>query len=68
MSTTAETGQTTQAEPAAMPAWLILLLAVAGGTLVANLYYSPPLVGPIAAARHAAARLSWVHVSLAGRG
>ena len=33
-----------------MPAWLTVLLAVAGGTLVANLYYAQPLVGPISTA------------------
>ena len=50
MSVIAEPGRVQTAESAAVPAWLTLLLAVAAGTLVANLYYSQPLVGPISAA------------------
>ena len=33
----------------AMPGWLAVLLAVACGVVVANLYYSQPLAGPISA-------------------
>ncbi|MDB5368561.1 MAG: araJ [Roseomonas sp.] len=32
-----------------MPTWLMLLLAAACGTLVANLYYAQPLIGPVSA-------------------
>jgi predicted MFS family arabinose efflux permease len=35
---------------AAMPTWLMLLIAAACGLIVANLYYVQPLVGPIRAA------------------
>ncbi|MBL7250440.1 MFS transporter [Alloalcanivorax sp. C16-2] len=36
------------AAPATMPSWLVLMLATACGLIVANIYYSQPLVGPIA--------------------
>ena len=38
------------AAPAAMPTWLMLLIAAACGLIVANIYYAQPLVGPIRAA------------------
>ncbi len=36
------------AAPATMPSWLVLMLATACGLIVANIYYAQPLVGPIA--------------------
>ena len=39
-----------RAAPAAMPTWLMLLIAAACGLIVANIYYAQPLVGPIRAA------------------
>ncbi|WP_262731604.1 MFS transporter [Alloalcanivorax marinus] len=36
------------AETATMPAWLVWMLATACGLIVANIYYTQPLVGPIA--------------------
>ena len=36
------------AETASMPAWLVWTLATACGLIVANIYYTQPLVGPIA--------------------
>jgi predicted MFS family arabinose efflux permease len=35
------------ASHAAMPTWLMLLIAAACGLIVANIYYAQPLVGPI---------------------
>jgi len=35
-----------------VPAWITLLLAIACGVIVANLYYAQPLVGPISADTH----------------
>lgn len=34
------------------PNWIITLLAVACGVIVANLYYAQPLIGPISADTH----------------
>ncbi len=39
--------KTAQAEAKPVSSWLILFLATACGLIVANLYYSQPLVGPI---------------------
>lgn len=35
-----------------VPNWITFLLAIACGVIVANLYYTQPLVGPISAATH----------------
>jgi predicted MFS family arabinose efflux permease len=40
--------QLSQREPAT-PGWIAVLLAMAAGLIVANLYYAQPLVGPIGA-------------------
>jgi predicted MFS family arabinose efflux permease len=37
-------------DQSAVPAWLTLLLALATGLIVANMYYAQPLAGPISAA------------------
>jgi len=46
------------------PSWLILLLGVACGAIVANLYYAQPLVGPIAASLGLAPDAAGVIVTL----
>ena len=38
--------------PAAIPTWITLLLAIACGAIVANLYYAQPLIGLISASIH----------------
>ncbi|MDY7546646.1 MFS transporter [Glaciimonas sp. CA11.2] len=38
--------------PAAIPTWITLLLAIACGAIVANLYYAQPLIGLISATIH----------------
>ena len=44
---TLERADHAHAAPAAMPTWLMLLIAAACGLIVANIYYAQPLVGPI---------------------
>ncbi|KAF3999773.1 MFS transporter [Glaciimonas immobilis] len=39
-------------EPTAIPTWITLLLAIACGAIVANLYYAQPLIGLISASIH----------------
>lgn len=43
---------TIPSETKKVPTWITLLLAIACGVIVANLYYAQPLVGPISAATH----------------
>ncbi|MDF2566173.1 MAG: pbuE 3, partial [Massilibacillus sp.] len=37
---------TVQSKTKQVPSWITLLLAIASGVIVANLYYAQPLVGP----------------------
>jgi predicted MFS family arabinose efflux permease len=43
---------TVQSKTKQVPSWITLLLAIASGVIVANLYYAQPLVGPISIDTH----------------
>lgn len=43
---------TVQSKTKQVPNWITLLLAIASGVIVANLYYAQPLVGPISIDTH----------------
>src|SRR4051812_7777201 len=51
-----------------IPTWLILLLAVACGIIVANLYYAQPLVGVISSSIGLSANSSGLIVTLTQMG
>jgi predicted MFS family arabinose efflux permease len=46
--TSPSTSSSSLSKPPALSRWTSLLLAVAGGMIVANLYYAQPVLGPIA--------------------
>lgn len=53
-----------QTENKKIPQWITLLLAIACGVIVANLYYAQPLVGPISAATNLSPEAAGLIVTL----